>query len=249
MHPITGVVPEPSLIQVLSRAARIVADSEEPQASLEIALAAISGELSGIATVERADRNVTVIWLDGVADADRDAFAAAVASMAALAYQSSGRSNDTVLDAGAFLVTLDRIAAAARWRGARMAVSVFEVEGMVLGPGTDESTLVGTVGRAAHSCVRGDDVVGHLGAAQFAVLFPRAGTFEARSAFRRVRDAVMQIELGDGLICGAAGFAELDPGGTGATMLAEARERLNAARTKNAYVSPGGGSPITPMAG
>ena len=79
------------------------------------------------------------------------------------------------------------------------------------------------VGQAARRCVRGDDVVGHLGAAQFGLLFPRAGTFEARSAYRRVRDAVMRIEWEQGLICSAAGFAELEPGQTGAELLADAR--------------------------
>ena len=59
----------------------------------------------------------------------------------------------------------------------------------------------------------------------------------------------MRIEWDQGLVCSAAGFAELEPGQTGAELLADARGRLTAALTKHAYSSPGGGSPITPLAG
>ena len=121
---------------------------------------------------------------------------------------------------------------------------------MLLGPGIDESWLVATVGEAARSVVRGDDLVGHLGASHFAVLFPRAGTFEARSAFRRVREEVIRLDGGDsGLACRAAGFAELEPGQTGGELLSAARGRMNAARIRSAYTTPGGGSPTEPLAG
>jgi GGDEF domain-containing protein len=127
---------------------------------------------------------------------------------------------------------------------------VFEVDGMLLGPGIDESRLVELVGSAARRAVRQGDLVGHLGAGRFALLFPRAGTFEARAAFKRVRDAVQLLELdGDGLACGAAGFAELD-GDTSGDLLGDALARLQAARVRQAYTGPiGPGSPSTPLAG
>src|SRR5947209_1404026 len=103
---------------------------------------------------------------------------------------------------------------------------------------------------AARRAVRQGDVVGHLGAGRFALLFPRAGTFEARAAYKRVRDAVGVLEVdGDGLACGAAGFAELDEDGSG-DLLADALVRLQAARVKQAYTGPiGPGTPSTPLAG
>jgi hypothetical protein len=236
-------------MQLLARAAQTLAAADEPEAAIDRALEAVARDLGPIATIERGEGTLTVTWRDGVHGEDRDTFAEALAGIANLAHRAQGSANDHVLDAAGFHSAVDRVSAGARWRGARMAVTVFQVDGMVLGPGVDESSLIEMVGQAARRCVRSDDVVGHLGAAQFALLFPRAGTFEARSAYRRVRDAVMRIEWDQGLVCSAAGFAELEPGQTGAELLADARARLNAALTKNAYSSPGGGSPITPLAG
>ena len=236
-------------MQLLARAAQTLAAADEPEAALDRVLDGVARDLGPIATIERGEGTLAVTWRDGVHGEDRDTFAETLAAIANLAHRSQGIANDHVLDAAGFRGAVDRVSAGARWRGARMAVTVFQVEGMVLGPGVDESKLVELVGQAARRCVRGDDVVGHLGAAQFGLLFPRAGTFEARSAYRRVRDAVMRIEWEQGLVCSAAGFAELEPGQTGAELLADAKGRLNTALTKNAYSSPGGGSPITPLAG
>ena len=73
----------------------------------------------------------------------------------------------------------------------------------MLGPGVDETRLVELVGEAARGSVRQGDVVGHLGAGRFALLFPRAGTFEARAAHRRVREAVSRLALdGEEIACG-----------------------------------------------
>src|SRR5438034_111802 len=106
------------------------------------------------------------------------------------------------------------------------------------------------VGSAARESVRSADLVGHLGAGRFALLFPRAGTFEARAAFRRVRDALVGVEYeGSGLVCGQAGYAELCEDGSG-DLLHEALTRLKTARTRHAYTGPvGPSSPTQPLAG
>jgi GGDEF domain-containing protein len=107
--------------------------------------------------------------------------------------------------------------------------------------------MVAHVGALARSVVRSNDVVGHLGAGRFALLLPRAGTFEARSAYRRVREAVAASEFAtDGLGCGQAGFAELGDG-SGDEMLAVATKRLTEAVRRTAYTGPG--DPMHPLAG
>ena len=236
-------------MQLLARAAQTLAAADEPEAALDRVLDGVARDLGPIATIERGEGRwpspgTTACMGRTATPSPRPWPPSPTWRIAA-----HGAENDRVLDAAGFRGAVDRVSAGARWRGARMAVTVFQVDGMVLGPGVDESKLVELVGQAARRCVRGDDVVGHLGAAQFALLFPRAGTFEARSAYRRVRDAVMRIEWEQGLVCSAAGFAELEPGQTGAELLTDAKGRLNAALMKNAYSSPGGGSPITPLAG
>jgi GGDEF domain-containing protein len=241
-------VTEPVLIHVLANAAQALATSDAPEASIEQLLASIDGQLGSAASVGRLDGAVTVTWHDGHPGEDRRAFADTLAALIELAGRARERELTSILDAQSFAGALDRVAAGARWRGARMAIAVFELDGMLLGPGIDESLLVETVGQAARRVVRSNDIVGHLGASQFSLLFPRAGTFEARSAFRRVRDAVMQFEGGEELACGSAGFAELEPGQTGAELLNQARTRMAAARVRSAYTSPGGGSPTQPLA-
>ena len=237
------------LMQLLAGAARTLAAADTPETSIERLLNSIDGELGETATVARVDGTVDIAWNDGAHSASRDAFVEGLTALAELAVRSQSRVQADILDAGGFASALDRVAAGARWRGARMAIAVFEVEGMLLGPGIDESLLVSTVGQAARRVVRGDDIVGHLGATQFALLFPRAGTFEARSAFRRVRDAVLELDGGEELACGAVGFGELEPGQTGAELLKDARTRMAAARTLHGYTSPGGGAPTRPLAG
>jgi GGDEF domain-containing protein len=241
-------VSDPALIHVLANAARTLAASDAPEGSMERLLTSIDRELGNAATIGRQDGTVTVTWHDDDHGEGRQAFAETLAALIELAGRARERELTSILDAQSFAGALDRVAAGARWRGARMAIAVFELDGMLLGPGIDESVLVGTDGQAARRVVRGDDIVGHLGASQFALLFPRAGTFEARSAFRRVRDAVMRFEGGEELACGSAGFAELEPGQTGAELLNQARSRMAAARVRSAYTSPGGGSPTQPLA-
>jgi|tagenome__1003787_1003787.scaffolds.fasta_scaffold20986418_4 GGDEF domain-containing protein len=240
-------VTDPALMQLLAGAAQTLAASDAPELTVERVLASIDRELGWTATVERDQATIAVTWHDGAHSAGREAFSEALTALVELAGRAQPYGPGAVLDAQSFAAALDRISAGARWRGARMALAVFEVDGMLLGPGIDESTMVETVGQAARRAVRGDDIVGHLGAAQFALLFPRAGTFEGRSAFRRVREAVIALDRG-ALACGAAGFAELEPGQTGTELLNQARERMAAARMRSAYTSPGGGSPTQPLA-
>jgi len=242
-------VNELSLMRALARAAETLAASDAPEAGLERVLAALDGELGAIAMVEHDADGIHVTWHDSRHEELRVAFEETLAGIVRLGEAATDRLVPSILDGAGFRAAVDRVAAAARWRGARMAMVVFEVEGMLLGPGIDESWLVNTVGEAARGAVRGDDIVGHLGASQFAVLFPRAGTFEARSAFRRVREAVLRLDGDNGLVCGSAGFAELEPGQTGAQLLADTRGRMNSARIRSAYTTPGGGNPTQPLAG
>lgn len=177
------------------------------------------------------------------------AFVSVLTECAKLALAAAGVSAGLTLDAHGFALELERAASVARWRGQPLAVAVFELVGLEMGPGMiDQADVVGQIGALALSGVRQDDRVAHLGAGQFALLFPRAGTFEARAAFKRVRAALAASEgMSRDLSFGPAGFAELVEGGTGAELLAEARERQTQARMRRAYLAPV--DPTHPMAG
>ena len=177
------------------------------------------------------------------------AFVSVLSECAKLALAAAGVSAGLTLDAHGFALELERAASVARWRGQPLAVAVFELVGLEMGPGMiDQADVVGQIGALALSGVRQDDRVAHLGAGQFALLFPRAGTFEARAAFKRVRTALAASEgMSRDLSFGPAGFAELVEGGTGTELLAEARERQTQARMRRAYLAPV--DPTHPMAG
>jgi hypothetical protein len=93
-------------------------------------------------------------------------------------------------------------------------------------------------------------VVGHLGAGRFAPCF-RAGTFEARAAFARVRTA---LESSISTETASPAPRPASPSWTRTAnqdLLAAALERLRTARVRHAYTGPiGPGSPsTTPLAG
>ncbi len=122
---------------------------------------------------------------------EQESFVDALGHCVALALAAGVAGEEALLDSGAFAVELERTVAAARWRSQSLAVAVFTVHGFELGPGAiDQRDLILHVGALARSAVRHDDRVGHLGADHFALLFPRAGEFEARAAFKRVRAAL-----------------------------------------------------------
>ncbi len=239
---------DPVLMRIIARAAGALAAPDAGERTLADVLVDLRAETGAEASFDEEQRLV-LRWPDG-GGPERDDFEQALGHLIALAREVIGRHADGILDPQAFLAELDRCASAARWRDRRLALCVFDVDGMLLGPGIDESRLVDLAGAAARRAVRQGDLVGHLGAGRFALLFPRAGTFEARAAFKRVRDAVGLLEVdGDGLSCGAAGFAEMDDEDSG-DLLADALARLQAARVRQAYTGPAGpGSPSTPLAG
>jgi len=239
---------ELQLLRAIGDVMRRLADAGPGTSSLD----ALSEPLARIGAEAALDAEGVIVlhWGDGQVDPARAAFEAVLNQVVELSQQAGARDGDTTLDPAAFLSELQRCAAAARWRDRRLSLCVFDVEGLTLGPGVDESRLVELVGAAARQSVRHGDVVGHLGAGRFALLFPRAGTFEARAAHRRVRDAVQRLELdGDVLSCGAVGYAELSEDGSG-DLLADAVTRLQAARVRSAYTGPvGPGAPSSPLAG
>jgi GGDEF domain-containing protein len=175
-------------------------------------------------------------------------FAGALASMSQLAQPLAQHPDGAPLDPQGFLHAAEQAVAAARLRRHPLTVAVVEVEGMELGPGVDEAHLVARVGGVARECVRTDDLVGHLGANQFALLLPRTGAFEARVAVRRFRAALGETLLdGERLVSELVGYAGVEDGASAAQVLAAARTRLAAARRRLAYRRPSG--PTRPIAG
>jgi GGDEF domain-containing protein len=239
---------EPTLIHVIADAARLLAVPGAGPEALERALADAS-QRAGVTITTDQDGRLSFSWPEPGDEQLRLAFEHAFTELVTLARGVFGRASG-ILDRDSFLHELERCASAARWRDRQLALCVFDVDGMTLGPGIDETRLVESVGAAARESVRSADLVGHLGAGRFALLFPRAGTFEARAAFRRVRDALIGVEYeGSGLVCGQAGYAELAEDGSG-DLLGDALTRLQTARTRHAYTGPvGPSSPTQPLAG
>jgi GGDEF domain-containing protein len=186
-------------------------------------------------------------WKQPPSVAERS-FARALVAMTQLARPAAQDADAVPLDPHGFLAALERAAAAARWRRQPLSLVLLEVEGMTLGPGVDERELVDHVGAIARACVRADDMVGHLGANQFALLLPRTGSFEARVALRRFRAALAESELrGEPLACELVAFATADDAGSASEMIAAARRRLGDERRRRVYRGPG--DPRRPLAG
>ena len=242
---------QPSLMRALAAAARTLAEPGAGDDAMVRALDQLS-QSTGVQATFSLEQELVLEWPpQACADPDlRMAFEQALTDLMVLAREAIARSGEITLDPQSFLRELERCASAARWRDKRLGLCLFDLEGLVLGPGTDETRVVELVGTAARGSVRQGDIVGHLGAGRFALLFPRAGTFEARAAFKRVRDAIAVLALdGCDLACGAAGFAELDGAGSG-DLLGDALARLQAARVRHAYTGPvGPSSPTQPLAG
>jgi hypothetical protein len=237
---------ELELMRALTRAAAAMAAPDADPGVIERVLASVPEEAGVPCRLELTAAGMSVSWAANPKP-EQAAFIDALGQCVALAV-AVGHGVFGVLDRAGLVAELHRAVAAARWRGEHIAVAVFEVDGLVLGPGVDESPTVALLGGVARGVVRRDDVVGHLGAGRFALLLPRAGTFEARAAFRRVRAALVASETAPiGLTCGAAGFAELEPDSNGSVdLLALALDRLSDSRRRSNYVGPV--DPLHPLA-
>ena len=233
------------LIRALSRATSALADPDARPDVIERVLAALPVEAELPCELRLAPAGVEVTWTAEPTPAQQafvEALGHCVELAVAVVHGGAG-----VLDRAGLVAELHRAVAAARWRGEQMAVAVFEVRGLALRPGVDVSDVVSHLGAIAREVVRHDDVVGHLGAGRFALVLPRAGTFEARAAFRRVRAALLASEQAPpGIGCGSAGFAELTEGAEGDELLASALERMAETRRRRAYIGPV--DPLHPLA-
>ena len=236
------------LIDVLSRAAAALAAPQADAGVIDRILGSAPREAALPCSLRMAPEGLVADW-DSEPSREQESFVDALGSCVALALAAGVAGDEVLLDSGAFAAELEWTAATARWRSQSLAVTVFTVHGLELGPRpVDQRDLILHVGALARSAVRHDDRVGHLGADQFALLFPRAGEFEARAAFKRVRSALAGSELvAGGVVCGAAGFAELSAHESGSELLADARERLSLARRRAYYPSPT--DPTQPLAG
>jgi GGDEF domain-containing protein len=236
------------LIEILSDAAAALAAPDASPDVVERVLADACARAGIPCTMRTTSSGIDFDWRRTPGRRDH-AFVSVLADCARLALAAGGAAAGRTLDAHGFSLELERAASMARWRNQTLAVAVFEVTGLEMGPGMiDQFDVVSDVGALTLSAVRQDDRVGHLGADQFALLFPRAGTFESRSAFKRVKAALaandrMSRDLG----IGAVGYAELGEAGSGAEVLAAARERQSQARMRRAYLAPV--DPTHPLAG
>ncbi len=232
-------------MQILARAAASLSDPGAAPGAVERLLEQVPAEAGLKCDLRLSDGALEVSWLEPPGP-EQEAFVAVLAECVTLAGAASARAAYSLLDARSFAAELDRVTAAARWRGHDASLAVFDVEGVAHGPGVDESEMVAHVGALARSAVRSNDIVGHLGAGRFALLLPRAGSFEARSAYRRVKTAVAASEYAAaGVACGHAGFSELNEAGN--DLLGVAVQRLTDAQRRTAYEGPW--DPSHPLAG
>ena len=227
------------LIDVLSRAAAALAAPQADAGVIDHILASAPHEAGLACHLRMAPEGLVADW-DEEPTREQEAFVDALGHCVALALAAGIGGEEVLLDSGAFAVELERTVAAARWRSQSLAVAVFTVHGFELGPGAiDQRDLILHVGALARSAVRHDDRVGHLGADHFALLFPRAGEFEARAAFKRVRAALAGQRARSRAVCCAARRAspEIGEHASGAELLADARERLSLARRRAYFPS------------
>jgi GGDEF domain-containing protein len=236
------------LMDVLSRAAAALAAPQADAGVIDRILASAPVEAGLECRLRMTPEGLVADW-DSRPAPEQESFVDALGHCVALALTAGVAGDEVLLDSGAFALELERAVATARWRSQPVAIAVFTVHGLELGPRQiDQRDLILHVGALARSAVRHDDRVGHLGADQFALLFPRAGEFEARAAFKRVRTSLAGTEIvAGGVLCGAAGFAELSAHGSGAELLTDARERLSLARRRAYFPSPS--DPTQPLAG
>jgi len=236
------------LIEILSDTAAALAAPDASPDVVERVLADACARATMPCTMRTTPNGIDVDW-ERTPSRLEHGFVSVLGDCAKLALAAGGASAGRTLGAHGFALELERAASIARWRGQSLAVAVFEVTGLEMGPGMiDQADVVSDVGALALSAVRQDDRVGHLGADQFALVFPRAGTFEARSAFKRVKAALASNDrMSRDLGIGAVGFAELGEEGSGAEVLAAARERQSQARMRHAYLAPV--DPTHPLAG
>ena len=239
---------EVRLIEILADAAAALAAPQADPGGVECVLADALERAAVPATLHPTSAGIEVQYESSPGRLEA-AFLTVLSESARLALAAGGACAGRTLDAHGFALELERAAAIARWRGQPLAVAVFEILGLEMGPGmVDQADVVDEVGELALSAVRQDDRVGHVGAAQFAMLFPRAGTFEARSAFKRVRAALAANDrVSRDVAIGAVGFAELGEHRTGADLLAIARDRQSKTRMRRVYLAPV--DPTHPLAG
>lgn len=238
---------ELDLLETLARAAAAMAAPQTDARSLQRLLDRLPAEAGLACRLWPHGGELRVEW---IAPPDRAqlAFVDALGSCVTMAIGAIAGAAGELLDPAGFAAAGERAVAAARWRGEGVSIAVFDVAGLILSPGVDAGAAVAEVGALAAGAIRQDDSVGTLGGGRFALLFPRAGTFEARAAFRRVSAAVATGGSGGELRCSPAGFAELDPRDSAETLLATALERLSAARLRRAYTAPAT-DPDRPLAG
>lgn len=238
---------ELDLLETLARAAAALAAPQTDTASVQRILAQLPAEAGIDCRLWQSGGGLEVEWL-GQPTRGQLAFVDALGSCVAMAIGAIAATSGGMLDPAGFAAAGERAVAAARWRGEGVSMAVFDVAGLILSPGIDAGDAVAEVGTLAAGAIRQSDSVGNLGGGRFALLFPRAGTFEARAAFRRVSAAIAAGGDGDGFRCGPAGFAELGEQDGAETLLATALERLSAARVRRSYTAPVT-DPDRPLAG
>ena len=238
---------ELDLLEILARAAAALAAPQTGAPSLQRILDRVGAEANLPCRLWPAGGGLQVGWR-GEPTRAQLAFVDVLGSCAAMAIGAIASTAGELLDPAGFAAASERAVAAARWRGESVSIAVFDVAGLILSPGVDAGAAVAEVGMLAASAIRGDDTVGNLGGGRFALLFPRVGTFEARSAFRRVSAAIAAGGAGAELGCSPAGFAELGEHDSAETLLATALERLSAARVRRSYTAPTT-DPGQPLAG
>ena len=225
------------LMQILARAAASLSDPGAAPGAVERLLEQIPAEAGLKCDLSLSDGALEVMWLEPPGP-EQEAFVAVLAECVTLAGAASARAAYSLLDARSFAAELDRVTAAARWRGHDASLAVFDVEGVAHGPGVDESEMVAHVGALARSAVRSNDIVGHLGAGRFALLLPRAGSFEARSAYRRVSTAVAASEYAASRRPVATPDSRSSTKAPASDLLGSRRQRLTDAQRRTAYEGP-----------
>ena len=121
------------LMDVLSRAAAALAAPQADAGVIDRILGSTPNEAGLECHLMLSPEGLVAQW-DAEPTREQESFVDALGHCVALALAAGVAGEEALLDNGAFAVELERTVAAARWRSQSLAVAVFTVHGLELGP-------------------------------------------------------------------------------------------------------------------
>ena len=127
------------LMRVLAAATAALASPDADPGVIDRVLENLPAQAGLDCRMRLAPEGLRVDW-QSPPSASQEAFADVLAQAVQLAVAAAGQESPGVLDPAGFAAAVERGVAAARWRGGRVSIAVFDVYGLVLGPSTPSAS-------------------------------------------------------------------------------------------------------------